>query len=315
MSHAEQGVPEWFARAIDHEGESAFVEVEGCAIHYLSWGDPAQPGLLFVGASGGHAHWYDHLAPLFADRFRVVVMDPAGCGDSGRREAYSKALMSAEIAGVLDHSGLLDCPAPPVVVGHSAGAQCVVRAAQVHGAGWLGVIGVDGLRYAELETDHAIPHFRSLDPDASQPPRRTPKIWDNLDEAVARFRLSPPPMIEIGNDFVLRHIARHSYREVEGGWTSKFDPGQTHQVIDLAFELTPALKDLPCRAAAIYGERSHLTDASAGPTVTAMNEGRIAAFTIPGTSHFPMIDSPFAFVAAIEGVALTWLAEHARLSA
>lgn len=312
MTHAEQDVPEWFARAIACEGESAWVEVEGCAIHYLSWGDPALPGLMFVGASGGHAHWYDHVAPLFASRFRVIVMDPAGCGDSGRREAYSKALMTAEIAGVLEHSGLLDGPAPPVVVGHSAGAQCVVRAAQAHGAGWLGVIGVDGLRYAELETDHAIPHFRSLDPNAPPPPRRAPKVWENLDEAVARFRLSPPPMIEIGNDFVLRHIARHSYREVEGGWTSKFDPGQTHQVIDLAFELTPALKDLPCRAAAIYGETSHLTDASAGPAVTAMNEGKVAAFTIPGTSHFPMIDSPFAFVAAIEGVALVWLAEWRR---
>ncbi len=80
----------------------------------------------------------------------------------------------------------------------------------------------------------------------------------------------------------------------------------------ITVKLTPALKDLPCRAAAIYGERSHLTDPSAGPTVTAMNEGKVAAFTIPGTSHFPMIDSPFAFVSAIEGVALTWLAEWRR---
>lgn len=312
MSHAEGQVPDWFEQAIAMQGVSDEVEVEGCAIHYLSWGDPALPGLMFVGASGGHAHWYDHVAPLFADRFRVVVMDPAGCGDSGRREAYSKALMSAEIAGVLAHSGLLAGPVPPVVVGHSAGAQCVVRAAQVHGAEWLGVIGVDGLRYAELESDHAIPHFRSLDPDAPPPARRAPKVWEDLHEAVAKFRLSPPPMIEIGNDFVLRHIARHSYRKVEGGWASKFDPSQTHQVIDLAFELTPALKNLPCRAAALYGERSHLTDPSAGPAVTAMNEGKVTVFTIPGTSHFPMIDSPFAFVAAIEGVALTWLAEWRR---
>lgn len=315
MTDTEGQVPDWFSRAIETPGASASVEVEGCAIHYLSWGDPALPGLLFVGASGGHAHWYDHVAPLFADRFRVVVMDPAGCGDSGRREAYSKSLVTAEIAGVLKASGLLDGPTPPVVVGHSAGAQCVVRAAQAHGAEWLGVIGVDGLRYAELESDHAIPHFRGLDPDAPPPPRRAPKVWENLDDAVAKFRLSPPPMIEIGNDFVLRQIARHSYRAVEGGWASKFDPGQTHQVIDLAFELTPALKDLPCRAAAIYGERSHLTDPSAGPTVTAMNEGKVTAFTIPGTSHFPMIDSPFAFVAAIEGVALTWLAEWRQTNA
>ncbi len=315
MTSAGAQVPEWFERAIATPGQSGMTEVGGCAIHYLSWGNPKLPGLLFLGASGGHAHWYDHVAPLFASRFRVVVMDPAGCGDSGRREAYSKDLVTAEIAGVLKASGLLDGPVPPIVVGHSAGAQCVVRAAQVHGAAWLGVIGVDGLRYAELESDHAIPHFRGLDPGAPPPPRRAPKVWQDIEEAVAKFRLSPPPMIEIGNDFVLRHIARHSYREVEGGWASKFDPVQTHQVIDLAFELTGALKDLPCRAAAIYGEKSHLTDPSAGPSVTAMNEGKVTAFTIPGTSHFPMIDSPFAFVSAIEGVALTWLAEWHRARA
>jgi pimeloyl-ACP methyl ester carboxylesterase len=311
MTDTATQIPEWFERALATPGESASVEVQGCAIHYLSWGDPALPGLMFVGASGGHAHWYDHVAPLFADRFRVVVIDLAGCGDSGQREAYSKDLVTAEIAGVLAHSGLLDNAAPPVVVGHSAGAQCAVRAAQRHGADWLGVIGVDGLRYAELESDHAIPHFRSLDPNAPLPPRRAPKVWEDLEEAAARFRLSPPPKIEIGKEYVLRHIARHSYRKVEGGWASKYDPGQS-VVIDLAFELTGALKDLPCRAAALYGEKSHLTDPSAGPSVTAMNEGKVTAFTIPGTSHFPMIDSPFAFVSAIEGIALTWLAEWHR---
>jgi pimeloyl-ACP methyl ester carboxylesterase len=312
MKSPEAEPPEWFSRAIATPGTASSVMVEGCAINYLSWGDVGLTGLLFVGASGGHAHWYDHIAPLLADRFHVVVIDPAGCGDSGRREAYTKRLVIAEIAGVMADSGLLGGSVPPVVVGHSAGAQCVVRAAQVHGAAWLGVIAVDGLRYAELETDHAIPHFRSLDPDAPPPPRRAPKVYDRLEDAVARFRLSPTPMIEIGNDFILRHIAAHSYREVEGGWVSKFDTGHTNQVIDLAFELTGALKDLPCRAASLYGERSHLTDASAGPTVTAMNDGKVTSFTIPGTSHFPLIDSPFAFVAAIEAIALTWLAEHHR---
>ncbi len=304
--------PEWFRRAIAMTGQSHRVEVEGCSIHYLAWGDPALPGLLFVGASGGHAHWYDHIAPLMADRFRVIAIDLSGCGDSGRREAYSKELVTAEIAAVLKDSGLLAGSTPPLVVGHSAGAQCVVRAAQVHGAHWLGVIAVDGLRYAELESDHAIAHFRSIDPEAPPPPRRPAKVYERLEDAVARFRLSPPPQIEIGNDFIVRHIGAHSYGAVEGGWSAKFDTAQTNQVIGLAFELTGALKDLPCRAAALYGEKSHLTDASAGPTVTAMNEGRVAAFTLPGTSHFPMIDSPFAFVAAIEGVALTWLAEHFR---
>ncbi len=311
MASTSDDMPEWFERAVSMPGKSHHVEVEGCSIRYLAWGDPALPGLLLVGASGGHAHWYDHIAPMLSDQFHVAAIDLAGCGDSGRRETYTREYVIAEIAGVLGHSGMLDRRIAPAVVGHSAGAQCAVRAAQVHGKDWLGVIAVDGLRYAELETDDAIAHFRSIDPNAPPPPRRAPKIYETLEDAAARFRLSPPPRMEVGNDFIIRHIARHSFRPLENGWTTKFDTAQT-RVIDLAFELTGALSKLECRAASLYGEFSHLTDATAGPVVTAMNDGRITSFTIPGTSHYPQIDSPFAFVAAIKGIALTWQAEERR---
>lgn len=311
MAQLTANVPEWFQRAIGAPGLSHRVEIKGCEIHYLSWGDPALPGMLLVGASGGHAHWFDHIAPLLSDQFHVVAIDLAGCGDSGRRESYTREHVIAEIAGVLRHSGMLDRDIAPIVVGHSAGAQCAVRAAQVHGKDWLGVIAVDGLRYAELETDDAIPHFRGMDPNAPPPPRRAPKVYDTLEDAVARFRLLPPPRMEVGNDFIIRHIASQSFRPVEGGWVTKFDTAQT-RVIDLAFELTSALKDLGCQAASLYGEFSHLADATAGPAVTAMNDGKITSFTIPGTSHYPQIDSPFAFAAAIKGVALTWQAEERR---
>ena len=303
--------PEWFERALRTPGSSHSVEIQGCAIHYLSWGDPALPGLLLVGASGGHAHWFDHIGPMLSDQFHVAAIDLAGCGDSGRRETYTREHVIAEIAGVLRHSGMLQHAIAPAVVGHSAGAQCAVRAAQVHGKDWLGVIAVDGLRYAELETDDAIPHFRSLDPNAPPPPRRAPKVYESLEDAAARFRLSPPPRKEVGNEFIIRHIARQSFRQVENGWATKFDTAQT-RVIDLAFELTGALKDLDCRAASLYGEFSHLTDETAGPVVTAMNAGKVTSFTIPGTSHYPQIDSPFAFITAIKGIALTWLAEERR---
>ncbi len=305
---ADPSAPEWFTRAITAPCESRTVEVEGCLIHYLSWGDRSRPGLLFVPPSGGHAHWFSHVAPMFADRFHVAAIDLSGCGDSGRRESYTKELVSQEIAGVLTHSGMLEAAAPPVLVGHSAGAQCVVSAAQAHGEKLLGIIAIDGLRYARLPQDHAI---AILEGPREMPAPAPPKIRPDLDEAVARFRVSPKPMIDLGNQFIVRHIARNSFRAVPGGWVSKYDAGHVG-VIDLAFELTPALKDLPCRAAAIYAEHSHLTDEAAGRTVSEMNDGKVTALTIPGTSHYPQIDSPFAFVATIKAVALGWHAERSR---
>jgi pimeloyl-ACP methyl ester carboxylesterase len=307
MSVAEQAPPEWFTRAVATLGKSAFVEVEGCPIHYLSWGDTKNPGLLFVPPGGGHARWFAHVAPLFADQFHVVAMDPSGCGDSGRREAYTQPLLTAEILEVCAAAGLLAGATPPTLVGHSAGAQFAVRAALAHGERLLGVIAVDGLRYARLEKDHAI---RVL--EGPRPAPRPPRVYETFEEAVARFRLTPAPLTEVGNGFIVDHIARHSFREVEGGWSSKYDTAQGAP-ITLAFELLDALKDLRCRAASLYAEHTHLADETAPAAVASATDGKVVSFRMLGTSHYPMIDSPFAFVAAIKGVALVWVAERGRI--
>lgn len=307
MTAPEAAPPAWFTRAISTPAESRFVEVDGCPIHYLSWGDPGRPGLVIVPPGGGHARWFDHVAPLLADQFHVLAMDPSGCGDSGRRETYSRELMTAEIAGVLEDAGLLAAATPPILLGHSAGAQAAVRAALVLGQRLLGVISIDGLRYARLEKDHAI---RILEGDGPRPAPRPAKVYASFEEAVSRFRLSPTPLMEFGNDYIVDHIARHSYRQVEGGWSAKYDTAQG-ALITLAFELVDALRDLRCQAASIYCEHTHLADETAPDAIAAATGGKVVSFRILGTSHYPMIDSPFAFVAAVKGVALSWAVARA----
>ena len=298
--------PEWFTRAIATQGESRFVEVAGCAIHYLRWGDARRPGLVFIPPSGGHAHWFAHVAPLFADQFHVVAMDPSGCGDSGRREAYSQSGITTEIMAVCTDAGMADAETPPTLVGHSAGAPAAVRTAITHGEALLGVIAVDGLRYAELEKDSAILALRG-----PRPAPRSPRVYATHEDAVARFRLSPTPLLPTENTFVVDYIAAHSFRPVEGGWSVKYDPA-LGATASLAFELKDALKDLKCHAAAIYAEHTHLADDTVVDTMSALNDHKVPVFVLPGTSHFPQIDQPFAFVAAIKGIALTWIAAASR---
>ena len=292
--------PDWFAYALADEGGSRCVEVEGCPIHYLAWGDPARPALVFVPPSGGHAHWFSHVAPLFADQFHVVSLDPSGCGDSGRREVYTADLLTAEIMGVCAAAGAV----APTLVGHSAGAQAVVRAALEHGSSLLGIIAIDGLRYAELEKDHAVKVLKGPRP---QPEPKPPRIYPTLPEATARFRLTPAPLAPVENHFVVEHIARNSYKPVAGGWASKYDPRQV-AVITLALELSSQLKDLSCHAAALYAEHSHLAEADVADRMGALNDFRVPVFIIPGTHHYPQIDQPFAFVSAIKGLATAWTA-------
>lgn len=306
MTVEDKTAPEWLTRALAAPRTSRFVEVAGCPIHYLVWGDAGKPGLAFIPAGGAHAHWFAHIAPLFADQFHVIAIDPAGCGDSGRRAEYTQDLLSAEILGAVADSGMLAAAAKPVLVGHSAGAQHVVRAAQAHGAALLGVIGIDGLRYARFAKDHAL---AILDGPRKPPP--PPRIYASFTEAISRFRLMPAPLAPVHAPWILDNIARHSYREVEGGWAIKFDPAQM-QTVNLAFELKDALKNLPCRAASLYSEHTHVADEHAGTAMTELNDGKITSFIIPGTTHYPLIDSPFAFVAALKGIVLTWLAETHR---
>lgn len=300
---AARHAPGWFERAIAATRESRFVAVAGCPIHYLRWGDPARPGLMFVPGSGQHAHWYAHVAPLLADQFHVVAIDPAGCGDSGRRDDYSLDLVTREIMAVCADSGMSAATVAPTIVGHSMGGQFAVRAALAHGGALLGVIAIDALRYAVLETD---PAARALADGADLPLPAQP-VYPDRESIVARFRLQPKPMIDIDAPDIIDHIARHSVRPVAGGWTWKHDVAMM-RIMTLGIELKDALHTLPCHAAALYGEHSHLADRNVLEEMAAATHGKVTVFVIPGTTHYPMIDSPFAFVAAVKGVALAWIA-------
>lgn len=302
MNKQNSAPPAWFERSLAAPHDSRFVEVAGCRIHYLRWGDSTKPGLFLLPGSGGHAHWFSHVAPLFADQFHVISMDMGGCGDSGRRDHYTRDLIVAEIIAVCADSGMLAAATPPILAGHSVSGQHVVRTAMAHGNSLLGVIAIDSLRYAELEHDPAVKALKG-----ARPAPRTPPIYRDYESALARFRLSPAPTIEIQADYVLDHIARHSLREVEGGWTWKFDAALM-LVATLGLELKDVLQTLSCRSAAIYGEHTHLADESLLPGMTAATSGEVPLFVIPGATHYPMIDSPLAFVSAIKGIALTWIA-------
>src|SRR4030088_1089587 len=92
--------PEWFKRAVATPHSEHTVEVAGCRIRYLRWGDGRNPGLVLVHGGAAHAHWWSFLAPLFIHNYSVVALDLSGHGDSGRRELYPRRLWAEEVMGV-----------------------------------------------------------------------------------------------------------------------------------------------------------------------------------------------------------------------
>jgi hypothetical protein len=74
-------------------GQSQFVMLAGCRIHYLRWARaPAKPGvrgLLFVHGGGAHSRWWSYISPYLTRDFRVAAIDLSGMGDSGWRSHYT----------------------------------------------------------------------------------------------------------------------------------------------------------------------------------------------------------------------------------
>ena len=283
--------PGWFEAALAHRPEERTIDVEGCDVHYLRWGDPRAAGVVLVHGGAAHAHWWSFTAPLVAASHHVVAIDLSGHGDSGRRDAYEPELWAREVATVAEDAGMDH----PVLVGHSMGGFVSIVAAANHGDGLAGAVIVDS-------------PVRRPDPE-SQEGRggrmfRAPKTYPSLEEAIDHFVLVPPQPCD--NDFIIDYVARHSLHEVDDGWTWKFDPRIFQRFSSRIFG--DYLADAKCRVAVFHGEMSHVvTD----DITEYMNEllGRNAPFVeIPQAYHHLILDQPLAFVAALRAILADW--EH-----
>src|SRR5258708_28492642 len=81
--------PAWFSAALDAAVQEGTTTVDGASIAYRAWGDPDGRSIVLVHGGAAHSRWWDHIAPMLTDGWRVVAVDLSGHGDSHRRGAYS----------------------------------------------------------------------------------------------------------------------------------------------------------------------------------------------------------------------------------
>ncbi|NIA24372.1 MAG: alpha/beta fold hydrolase [Gammaproteobacteria bacterium] len=283
--------PGWFLKAIAMEPEEHTIDVDGCSTHYLSWGDPDLPGLVFVHGGAAHAHWWSHLAPLFTERWHVVALDLSGHGDSGRRSEYSREAWSHEVMAVAADAGF---PGPPVVVGHSLGGMVIIETAAAFGSDLAGAVIVDT-------------PVRRPDPESEQAARGqafvSPGSYPDLETALSRFRLIPPQPCE--NAFIVDFIARKSLHETPGGWTWKFDP----RIFSQAYRpLGERLQAIKTRVALFRGEFSVIVPPDIAEHMYDLMGRSAPVVSIPEAHHHLILDQPLAFVAALRTLLADW--EH-----
>src|SRR5687767_595752 len=138
-----------------------FITVNGLRLHYLDWGGSGPP-LVLVHGLDRHAHTFDHIAPHFAARYRVIAVDMRGHGESSwdPEARYLVEDYVRDMEGLVDQLKLRDI----VIWGNSTGG----RVAQV---------------YAALHPDR-VTHMISEDVG----PERPRQIADNYTRRVAEER-------------------------------------------------------------------------------------------------------------------------------
>lgn len=276
--------PDWFWQAVDDKPSSDYVEVEEVDIHYLSWNKPSPKGLLFVHGHNAHAHWWDFIAPRYKDEFHTVAIDLSGMGDSDHRDEYSADRYALEIKAVADAA---EMSTDTVLVAHSFGGLMALRAMASFPDRFKALVILDsGVKHPDDET-------------AREPERWSqPKVYPDLEIARSRFRLQPPQTC--ANEYLVKHIARHSIEPIDEGFVWKFDE-ELNSRMKLSGDFAADLASIKKPATLMYGELSaSFSKKSALHMKTIKDDLRV--IELKDAQHHLFLDQPVAFMEHLDEI-------------
>jgi pimeloyl-ACP methyl ester carboxylesterase len=104
--------------------------------------------LIFLHGWCGNREYWKNQVDVFAVDYRVVALDQAGHGESGKdRKTWSASALASDVEAVVKHLGLKRV----ILVGHSMGGPVALLAARLMPGIVVAVIGVDTLQNAEFK--------------------------------------------------------------------------------------------------------------------------------------------------------------------
>ena len=277
----------WFEEAIKITPESKYVDSNGAKIHYLVWGETTKPGLFLIHGYSAHAHWWDFIAPSFLEDYCVVAIDLSGMGDSEHRNSYSQSLYAEEIKAVCDDMRWKDAE----FLSHSMAGPITVKAASMYPDLFKSLTLLDSIIVVPPDKARSFSNKGSM--------IRSDFIYDDLEKAIDSFRLIPPQPCR--NDFLLKHIASKSFKEITSGWVLKSDAAimRTYEYEDL----TDIFMSLKCPIHLVYGLMSQIfSQEILEYTKYVGNIPEEGVVGIPGAMHHLFIDEPILFIEEIKKV-------------
>ncbi len=248
-------------------------------MHYRSWGAEGQPVVLLLHALGCHKGWWDWVGPSLGDRHYVVAPDLRGHGESGRAGDYGFTAYAEDVERLVSELGITEY----ALVGHSMGGYVGLVVAS------RGVRPPSALLVVDMKTGSTAQELADLQ-NAAQRPGRT---YATQEEAVARYRLSPPEHAVPAER--LARVAADSYAPLpDGTWGERFD--RRALAIDPVEPLLLVRRiDCPMRFA--RGERSLIMPAEPAAALAEAAGARLV--TMAGLYHHLPLENPEGLAAEI----------------
>ena len=256
----------------------------GVFLHALHRGEASRHPLVLLHGGGANAHWWDHLAPAFAERFHVVALDFRGHGDSDHPASLSPGGFARDLEALLQHVGAHE----PVLMGHSMGGHIALDHAARSGQ-LRALVAIEIVRGAPSRERRAMRLALAA--------RRS---YRTREDAIARYRFLPPA--PHASESLRASIAAHSVGQEQGGrFGFKFDP----RWFGLPPSQPPPLGAVRCPTLIVRGAESPLLSAEGAAAFAAeIPAARIAVVEAAG--HNLHLEQPEAFLAAVQ----PFLLEH-----
>jgi pimeloyl-ACP methyl ester carboxylesterase len=267
----------------------------GVFLHALHRGDASRRLLVLLHGGGANAHWWDHLAPAFAERFHVVALDFRGHGDSDHPAALEVGGFARDLEALLEHlaaerpvarePGLRE----PILIGHSMGGHIALDFA-ARGGPVRALVAIEIVRGAPTRARRAMRLALAV--------RRS---YRTREDATSRYRFLPPA--PHASEALRASIAEHSVRQLpDGRFGFKFDP----RWFGLPPSPGPPLSAVRCPTLIVRGNESPLLSEEGAAAFAAEIPGAQIA-VVEAAGHNLHLEQPEAFLATVD----PFLSKHA----